>query len=171
MAQALLSVRLEALGCPVRVRSGGRLRGGEPPPPEVIIAMEGYGLDVTSHRSHKVTPEDVERADLTIAMAREHLRDAVVMAPAAWPRAFTLRELVRRGTVIGSRAPGESLAGWLARAHEGRQRMALMGDGAEDDVADPIGGAQQDYSATAQLLHHLIDRLVRLGWPVDSAAG
>ena len=48
------------------------------------------------------------------------MRHAVVTAPAAWPRPFTLRELVRRGAVIGPQPPGESLAGWLARAHDGR---------------------------------------------------
>jgi protein-tyrosine phosphatase len=171
MAEAMLAVRLAALGAEVKVRSAGTLRDGEPPLPEVIIAMEGYGLDVTPHRSHKVTPEDLERADLTIAMAREHLRYAVVMAPSVWPRAFTLRELVRRGTATGSRGPGESLSGWLARAHAGRERSALLGDSPEDDVADPIGGPQRGYTETAQILHQLIDRVVRLGWPVDSVLG
>jgi protein-tyrosine-phosphatase len=171
MAEAMLAVRLTALGAEVKVRSAGTLLDGEPPLPEVIIAMEGYGLDVTTHRSHRVTPEDLERADLTIAMAREHLRYAVVMAPSVWPRAFTLRELVRRGATIGSRGPGESLSGWLARAHAGRERNALLGDSAEDDVADPIGGPQRGYTETAQILHQLIDRVARLGWPVDSVPG
>jgi protein-tyrosine-phosphatase len=168
MAEALLDVRLAALRYPVTVRSAGRLRGGAPPHPEVIIAMAGYDLDVTTHRSHQVTPEDIERADLTIAMAREHLRDTVVMVPDSWPRAFTLRELVRRGTAIGHREPGEKLADWLARVHEGRERSALLGENPEDDVADPIGGPPQGYTDCAQVLHQLVDRMVRLCWPVDS---
>jgi protein-tyrosine-phosphatase len=171
MAEALLNVRLAALGFPATARSAGRLPGGARPHPEVIIAMEGYGLDVTSHRSHQVTPEDIQRADLTIAMAREHLRDAAVMAPEAWPHAFTLRELVRRGTAIGSRAPGEKLADWLGRVHEGRQRTALLGDDPEDDVADPIGGPPQGFADCAQALHQLVDRVAGLCWPVDSVLG
>ncbi len=101
---------------------------GQPPHPEAITVMVGYGLDIAAHRSRQVIPDDLDRADLTIAMAREHLRHAVVAVPAVWPRAFTLRELVRRGGVIGHRPSGESLADWLGRAHEGRERTALLGD-------------------------------------------
>jgi protein-tyrosine phosphatase len=165
MAEALLSRRLTELGLDATVRSAGMLAGGEPPRPEVIAAVAGYGLDVSAHRSRRMTPEDVERADLTLAMARENLRHAVVTAPAAWPRAFTLRELVRRGTKIDPRAPGESLAGWLARVHEGRERAALLGDSPDDDVADPIGGPLHAYTETAAVLSDLVNRLVHLCWP------
>ena len=103
-------------------------------------------------------------------MAREHLRHAVVTLPAAWPRAFTLRELVRRGAAVGGRRPGESLAGWLARAHDGRQRAALLGDCADDDVADPVGGPPGGYAETAAALGSLLDRLAELGWG-QAAAG
>ena len=107
MAEALLARRLAALGSAVAVRSGGMLGDGEPPRPEAISVMAGYGLDIGAHRSRRVTAEDLEAADLTLAMARENLRHAVVTAPAVWPRAFTLRELVRRGGVVGPRAAGE----------------------------------------------------------------
>lgn len=164
MAQALLTRQLAALGVAASVRSGGLLAGGEPPRAEVITAMAGYGLDVASHRSRQVTPDDLERADLTLAMAREHLRHAVVAAPAVWPRAFTLRELVRRGGAIGHRPPGESLADWLARAHDGRKRAALLGDSSDDDVADPAGGPQHGYTETATALNGLLGQLVELCW-------
>jgi protein-tyrosine phosphatase len=164
MAQALLTDRLGALGRAATVRSGGMLGDGEPPRPEAITAMAGYGLDIASHRSRRVTAGDLERADLTLALARENLRYAVVMAPAIWPRAFTICELVRRGQAIGRRLPGESLAGWLARAHAGRERAALLGDSADDDVADPTGGPQRGYTETAAILSRLADQLVRLCW-------
>ena len=164
MAAALLTHRLSELGLPATVRSAGMLAGGAPPPSEVITAMADYGLDVSLHRSEPMTPEILQDADLTLAMARENLRHAVVTAPQIWPRAFTLRELVRRGEAIGPRSPGKSLAGWLARAHEGRERAALLGDGPGDDVADPIGGPAQAYADTAAILSGLIDRLVGLCW-------
>jgi protein-tyrosine phosphatase len=164
MAQVLLTDRLAALGQVASVRSGGMLGDGEPPRPEAITAMAGYGLDLTSHRSRRVTTDDLERADLTLAMARENLRYAVVTAPAIWPRAFTICELVRRGQAIGRRRPGESLAGWLARAHEGRKRVALLGESSDDDVADPTGGPQRGYTETAAILSGLADQLVRLCW-------
>jgi protein-tyrosine phosphatase len=164
MAQALLTDRLAALGRAVTVRSGGMLGDGEPPRPEAVTAMAGYGLDIASHRSRRVTTDDLERADLTLAIARENLRYAVVTAPAIWPRAFTISELVRRGQAIGRRQPGESLVGWLGRAHAGRQRAALLGDSADDDVADPTGGPQRGYTETAAVLSGLADQLVRLCW-------
>lgn len=164
MTEVMLRDRLAARGLAVSVRSRGMLDGGRPPRPEVVAAMASRGLDVAAHRSRRVTAEDLERADLTLAMAREHLRHAVVTAPGAWPRAFTLRELVRRGTAVGPRPPGDCLADWLARAHEGRQRTALLGDCADDDVADPVGGPQCAYTDTAVILSGLVDRLTGLLW-------
>jgi protein-tyrosine phosphatase len=165
MAQALLTDRLTALGSRAAVRSGGMLAGGEPPRPEAMAVMAGYGLDITAHRSRQATAEDLEAADLTLAMAREHVRYAVVTAPAVWPRAFTLKELVRRGGTVGPRAEGEDLAAWLARAHDGRERSALLGDSAADDVADPAGGPPAGYAETAAALAGLLDQLAGLCWP------
>jgi len=164
MAEALLTRRMSALGSDTTVRSAGMLGDGHPPDPEMVSAMAVYGLDVSSHRSRRVTPEDLERADLTLAMARENLRHAVVTAPSVWSQAFTLRELVRRGATAGRRSPGESLADWLARVHEGRERAALLGDSPDDDVADPTGGSRQRYSQTVVVLSGLLDRLVDLCW-------
>jgi protein-tyrosine-phosphatase len=164
MAEALLNRHLAALGVDSSVRSAGMLGGGEPPRPEVTTVMAGYGLDVASHRSRQVTSDDLERANLTIAMARENLRHAVVVAPAVWPRAFTLRELVRRGAMIGRRSHGESLAEWLVRAHDGRTRAKLLGDSPEDDVADPTGGPPHGYAETARALDGLLGQLVELCW-------
>jgi protein-tyrosine phosphatase len=164
MAQALLADRLAAREPAVTVRSGGMLGGGEEPRPEAVTAMAGYGLDVSSHRSRRVTADDLERADLTLAMARGNLRYAVVAAPGIWPRAFTIKELVRRGEAIGRRPTGESLAGWLARAHDGRDRTALLGDSEDDDVADPAGGPLRGYTETAAILSVLLDRLIGLCW-------
>jgi protein-tyrosine phosphatase len=164
MAEALLERRLAGLGSAVSVRSAGLLGDGAPPHPEVVTVMASYGLDVAGHRSRRVTPDDLERADLTIAMAREHLRHAVVAVPAVWPSAFTLRELVRRGAEAGHRSPDESLADWLGRVHEGRQRTALLGDCLDDDVADPIGGPPYGYTETAAVLSQLVNQMVELGW-------
>ncbi len=164
MAEGLLTDRLAALGSAATVRSAGMLGDGDPPRPEAITAMAGYGLDIAGHRSRRVTAEELESADLTLAMARENLRHAAVTAPAVWPRAFTLRELVRRGAAIGPRTAGEDLAVWLARVHDGRERAALLGDSPADDVADPTGGPAGGYAETAAVLSGLLDQLVGLCW-------
>jgi protein-tyrosine-phosphatase len=162
MAAALLARRLS--GLPAAVRSAGLLRDGDPAAPEVVSVMAAYGLDATSHRSHAVSADDLSQADLVLGMAREHIRHAVVMVPGVWQRAFTLKELIRRGERIGTRSAGEPLTEWLLRAHAGRERAALLGDCAEDDVADPTGGPPQAYAAAAALLDRLVGRLVELCW-------
>src|ERR1035441_3222949 len=127
MAQALLTRRLAAAGAAPAVRSAGIASGGGPPPPEVISALAAYGLDVRAHRSRSLAEGDLASSDLVLAMAREHLRRAVVTAPGAWPRAFTLKELVRRGEQAGPRPAGETLAGWLGRAQARPGRAGLPG--------------------------------------------
>jgi protein-tyrosine phosphatase len=179
MAGALLARRLDSPRTPVAVRSAGVLPGdllpeGQPPPPEVISALGAYGLDLSGHRSRRVTSGDLAQADLVLGMSREHVRHAVVAAPDTWPRAFTLKELVRRGEQSGPRVPGEPLADWLARMqHEGRERGALLGDSPVDDVADPMGGPPQAYADTAALLDEVMGRLAGLCWglPADSLPG
>jgi protein-tyrosine phosphatase len=165
MAQALLSARLAARGVTVPVASAGLLGGGRPPPPEVISVMAGRGIDVTGHRSRLVTVDDLTAADLILGLSREHVRHAAVLLPAAWPRAFTIRELLRRGQQAGPRAPGEPLGDWLARAAGDRARRDLLGASPADDVADPAGGPLRGYQATADLLDRLTRDLVELGWP------
>jgi len=165
MAEALLADRLASTGVPATVTSAGMLASGVAPPTEVVAALAPYGLDISEHRSRHLEAADVEAADLVVGMARSHVRDAVVLVPGAWPRIFTLKELVRRGSDAGPRRPGERLARWLARVGEGRVQSELQGDADVDDVDDPLGGAPEAYVATAALLEGLVDRVVALAWP------
>jgi protein-tyrosine phosphatase len=164
MTAALLARRLAALGATMPVRSAGMISGGDPPHPEVISVMASYGIQIASHRSRIVCAADLASASLVLAMARDNLRYAAITEPRAWPRAFTLKELVRRGEQIGPRPLGEPLSGWLSRVHAGRERASLLGDSLDDDVADPAGGPLRAYSDTAALLDHLVKRLTGLGW-------
>jgi protein-tyrosine phosphatase len=164
MAAALLARRLAVMGVNLPVRSAGMIRCGDPPHPEVISVMASYGIEISSHSSRVALATDLARASLVLAMARDNLRYAVITEPGAWPRAFTLKELIRRGEQIGPRPPGEPFAEWLSRAHVGRERSSLLGESAEDDVADPAGGPRRAYTATASLLDQLVIRLAELGW-------
>jgi protein-tyrosine phosphatase len=164
MSEALLARKIAEFGMRVPVCSAGLVGEGEPAPPEVISAMASYGLDVSHHRSHLVSAMDLGKAGLVLAMAREHVRHAVVTAPAVWPHVFTLKELARRGVQVGPRMPAEPLDGWLARVHHGRARAALLGNSDDDDVADPFGGPPDAYLATAALLDNLVSQVAELGW-------
>jgi protein-tyrosine phosphatase len=164
MAAALLARRLAVRGVTIPVRSAGMIRCADPPLPDVVSVMASYGIEIASHRSCIASVTDLARASLVLAMARENLRYAVTTEPGVWPRAFTLKEFIRRAEQIGPRAPDEPFAEWLSRVHTGRARAALLGDSAEDDVADPAGGPRGAYVATADLLDHLAMRLTELGW-------
>ena len=165
MAQGMLSAQLAVRGVDVPVTSAGLLADGHPPPTEVVSVMAASGIDVTGHRSRIVTADDLAAADLILGLAREHVRHAAVLRPEAWPRAFTIRELLRRGQQAGPRGPGEPLDHWLARAADGRRRADLLGAHPADDVADPAGGPLREYQATADILERLTRDLVELGWP------
>ena len=164
MAGALLARRLRVAGVAGWVHSAGLLGDGQPAPPGVVSAMASYELDVSWHRSRLMTADELAAASLVLAMTREHVRHAVVTEPAVWPRAFTLKEMVRRGHQAGPRGSGESLADWVARLHVGRERTALLGDSPDDDVPDPVGGPPQAYMMTAALLDQLTGHLVGLCW-------
>ena len=148
----------------------GLIQEGAPPPPEAVSALAGYGLDISWHRSQRVTAADLRTADLVLGMSRGHVRHAVVIAPEIWPRAFTLKELIRRGTETGPRRPGRAAGrtGWPGCTRAGNA-WRLLGDSPADDVADPMGGPPQAYADTAALLNELMGRLAGLCWglPAD----
>jgi protein-tyrosine phosphatase len=165
MAEAFLRRGLEQRGVQAHVHSAGLRLDDEPASAEGMNVLADRGLDLSGHRSRIMDAELIGAADLILAMAREHLREAVLADPTTWGRAFTLKELVRRGNMIGPRAPGESLEAWLARAHSGRTKGDLLGSSDNDDVSDPIGLGRQVYEGTADELSSLVDDLVDLAWP------
>jgi protein-tyrosine phosphatase len=170
MAEAMLVRELAVRGQRAEVTSAGIAGGGTlPVPGEVTLVLAEYGLDMSGHRSRPMTPAGLARADLILALAREHLRHAVVAVPQAWPRAFTLRELARRGAQAGPRAAGETLGDWLARAQAGRSRLALLGDGEPDDVADPFGGPLINYQRAAAQISGAVAQIADLGWGMAAA--
>jgi protein-tyrosine phosphatase len=165
MAEAFLRHRLGGRRVDVHVASAGLRLVGEPASANGVDVLAERGLDLSAHRSRILDGELLESTDLALAMSREHLREAVLALPDIWPRAFTLKELVRRGETIGRRAPGESIEAWLARAHSGRNRADLLGSSSDDDVDDPMGLSRSAYEKTADELADLVDRLVDLLWP------
>ncbi len=165
MAEALVRRALQERGIDAEVTSAGSMRGGVVASGGSVRAMAARDLDLTAHRSHQMTAADVAAADLVVCMARSHAREAVGLHPPAWPRTFPLKDLVRRGEAVGPRREGEPLDAWLARVGEGRTRADLLSGDPSDDVADPIGGPDRGYEATAVLLEDLVGRVVDLAFP------
>jgi protein-tyrosine phosphatase len=150
------------MGVEATVSSAGLLRPDQPASAHGVDILRERGLDMTAHRSRAMTRELLRSCDLILAMAREHVREAVVLDPSLWPRTFTLKELVRRGEAIGPRRPDEPVGDWLARAGQGRRVADLSGSSPADDVADPYGGPRPAYERMTAELDDLLDRLVML---------
>jgi protein-tyrosine phosphatase len=165
IAEAFLRRKLAVAGqVEVRVHSAGLLSPGRPMPEEGVSVMAGWGMDLVDHRSTQIDDDMLDAADLIVAMAREHVREVVVNVPQAWPRTFTLREIVRLGEDVGPRDVGQPLDEWIAKLHAGRTPAGLVGASDDDDVPDPMGKSRRAFIETADQIADLITRLVALVW-------
>jgi low molecular weight protein-tyrosine phosphatase len=165
MAAALFDREAGARGESVVTSSAGILPGGDPVPAEVLEVMGTYGIDLSAHRSRSLTAAAVAEADLLVGMGRRHVREAVLLDPPSWPRAFSLKSLVERGRAVGPREPGTEVSSWLDAVHDGRTRTELARRSNVDEVADPFGGPLAGYQSTAAELAALTSELVGLLWP------
>jgi protein-tyrosine phosphatase len=162
MAAALLRRRLQRIEVTADIRTAGLLEPDQPVSEGTVRALAARRLDVSGHRSQRLDAERVRSATLLVGMERRHVQEAVVLVPEAWPRAFTLKELVRRGSAIGPRV-NESLETWLGRVHLGRSRQNFLGAG-DDDVDDPYGRSDDAFRLTAAELDDLVASFVDLAW-------
>lgn len=167
MAEVLFRAHATAAGAgpALHVHSAGLLDGGWPASDHGVTAMASRGLDTAGHESRQLTLTMATAADLLVGMAREHIREAVLLAPERFFRMYTLKELVRRGEQAGARAPDQAIDEWLMKVHAGRTHGHLLGRSDDDDVADPIGRSKSHYERTAAELDDLTARLAALLWP------
>lgn len=169
VAEAALRRRLGELGVGCAVASAGLVQDGAPAPASVVAAAkELLALDLSAHRSRLLRRADVEGADLVVGMARQHVREAVLLVPDAWLRSFTLKELVRRADRYGPRRVGEDLPAWLERLAAGRQRADMAGASEDDDVPDPVAAPPEVLAAVVRDIGGLVDRLAGAIWPAGA---
>lgn len=158
-------VILRAARPDLEIRSAGRLPGGAPASATAVEVLGERGLDLSAHVSRTATAALLGDADLVVGMAREHIRDAVLLRPDVRPRAFPLKDLVRRAEKVGARSPDEGLGPWLAAVGRDRTTAELLGQSDDDDVADPIGRSAVHYRTCADELTRLLGRLADLAFP------
>src|SRR5207248_10425432 len=160
-----LGQRLQGRAIEANVNSAGLLRGGFPMWPMPFAVLASCDLDASAHESWQVTTEILRNADLVIGMTRRHVIEAVVTAREIWPRAFTLKELVRRGGEVGPRTKGQPLEEWLRKAAADRTHNDLLGDSPLDDIADPVSEPDATtFNQAADEIERHIDRLDWLVW-------
>ncbi len=165
MAGALLRRRLADRGCGASIATAGFLAEGQAALPEVVETMSTLGIDLGRHRSRRVEPAMLDAADIVATMTRQHVVEIVASRPAAWPRTFTLRELVRRAEAIGALTPDRDLAPWVALVGAWRTREGVLRLPLREDIADPMGGHQREFDRTRDELDGWISRLAELLCP------
>jgi len=156
--------RLDTRGIAAEVDSAGLTASGDETSAGLVDVLREWGVDLAGHRSRRLTAEAVERADVVLTMEHYQVAEVVLIAPDAWDRTFTLREIVGRGHRVGRRAPSEEIADWLRRLSAGRTRMELVGAW-HLDVADPAGQGAFAIERTADEVQGLVDCLADLAWP------
>jgi protein-tyrosine-phosphatase len=112
-------------------------------------AILGLGLEVPLHRSRQATPDELDRADLVIALAGEHVGWMRRVHPRAAPRTATLKRLAR------------DLPSGLAPFSERVESLDLANVLLEswEDVIDPAGGDVDVFHDTAREIQSLIHAL------------
>jgi protein-tyrosine phosphatase len=147
--------------------SAGTMRTMGPPPAGLVTAGEPYGMDahLRGHEPRQMESGDIAEAELVIGLARQHVRESVLLERTSFPRTFTLREFIRRAEKIGPRPGDQTLAQWLHAVHGDRRTSELVGESAADDVSDPMGGPADGYRTMLREVSDLVDALYALAWP------
>jgi protein-tyrosine phosphatase len=146
---------LEAHGAEVRVTTAGtHVVEHQPVSVRTRHALDSLGLHAARHRSRQLTDDDVEGADLVVAMASEHVHYVRRRHPSGADRTATLRFLAT------NLRPGPEPLG----ARVAALGLAAVDPGAQGDVPDPAGGDEAVYVACALEVSGLMAELVgRLG--------
>ena len=146
----MAAVMLQAHGVAARVVSAGtHVVENQPISIRTRQALAAVGLDPPSHRSRQLSEDDVEVAELVVAMAAEHVRFVRRRHPVAAGRTATMAWLAAH------LSPGPDPLG---------ERVAALGLADVDpevqgDVADPAGGTDEDYLRCAEQVRALVEVL------------
>jgi protein-tyrosine phosphatase len=150
MAGAVLREHVQGLQV---TTSGTHVIEGMPMSWRTRDAITSLGLPVPEHRSRQATAQELDTADLVIALAREHVMWMRRVHPTAARRTATLKRLAR-----DLPADNSPLFERLAR-----MRVHEVGLEPWEDVVDPAGGDLDVFldcaREIADLLHEVIPRL------------
>lgn len=178
IAAEVLRSRLSSLGVTTD-SAGTRPREGMPVTDDAVEAGVGLGAvadKLIQHRARRLTASALEGVDLIVAMAREHRREVVELAPAQMRRCFTAREFARLTNEMSdaelleaasdaSDGPHSRLAGALAVVNARRGLVLPPPRPQDDDVVDPYRRSQAVYEQAARELEpalRAVERVLRL---------
>jgi protein-tyrosine phosphatase len=152
------------------VESAGTMGfSGSPMEAFALSSLSAWSVDGAEFRARALVADHVEQADLVLAATREHRAAAVVMHPRASGRTFTLREFDRLCRAVDpATLPADDLverARALVRAAAAQRGLVRPDRPSDDDVEDPYRGPESGFTATAALVHEVLQR------PLDLLTG
>lgn len=165
MAEAMLRHLLAERGvADVSLSSSGTWGlDGEPQTATGLEELRSRGIDGSRHRARSLTEQQLDAADLVIAMTSVHLREIQGLDPDALRKTVLLKEIPSLQVSTGEEAsPSQRLEAFL-QAPRPRWVRAM-------DVDDPIGLPRYAYKRTADELWHGLTHLVEVIWPVKPDA-
>jgi protein-tyrosine-phosphatase len=98
MAEALLEKKLrEKNRNDVLVLSAGILLSGLGPTEPTKELLRREGIDVSGHRSRRISPDLIQKSDIILVMEKIHEENILGMVPSAKNRVFLLKEFAKIG--------------------------------------------------------------------------
>lgn len=111
--------------------------------PQISRIAAPHGITFDGFRARRLEIEHISVADLVLTMERAHRATVVQMLPSALRHTFTLREFARVLPLVPAENSSSPIERWRSLAALAqRYRRPVLGDGASDDVVDPIGRSE-----------------------------
>lgn len=155
----LLAHHGRAAGVPLDVSSAGFASADEPALERAVRLLADRGVDAGGHRSRRLDAADVRTADLLVTAERAHVVSVAGRWPEAYPRTFTLPELVQRAEDAGARA-GRPLDAWVLAVNDGRPSAFEYLDRSDvPEIDDPTGGRPAEWARAFAEIDALTARL------------
>jgi protein-tyrosine-phosphatase len=161
IAATIFQSRADLEGWPVAATSAGLAGEGARPPRHTTAALRRRGIDVSEHRSRRLTGSMIDDSALVIGSSPEHAWAAATLRPDSSPRIFALKELVRAGRRQRTSVAAEGLRAWVARVDAARQEEPDTDDH-DDVIDDPKGKSRHTYERVALEVERLVLQLIDL---------
>jgi protein-tyrosine phosphatase len=158
MAEVIFRAELQRRGCEgIEVASSGTWGiDGSPATPEAISAVGALDIDLREHRARSLSAEELQEADLVIAMTSVHRREIAELVPEAADKTLLLKQL--KETSVRDSPPGAPGVERLAALIAGERPASIRAH----DVDDPMGMPLRSYERTVTELSEGIERLADL---------
>jgi protein-tyrosine-phosphatase len=157
MAEVMLQAEVARRGCDeIEVASAGTWAGfGNPAQPEAREVMVARGIELESHRSRPIDPQELADADLVVAMTSDHARELKQLSDEVGTKMVLMKEFVEMEV---DDCPSSALDDRLKTLLAGQRpasRRAL-------DLDDPMGLPVFAYERAAKEIEAGVQRLADL---------